>query len=108
MPKTTTTSKAKNAGTNLKPANKSNSGPVWDAFRRWGHFEADLDPLGFLQPVEHPELSTDTEEAALARRTYCGTIGVEFMHIPDPERRQWIIDRFEAPVYAEPDRAEIL
>ena len=33
---------------------------------------------------------------------YCGTIGAEFMHIPDPERRQWIIERLEG---AQPDRS---
>lgn len=27
--------------------------------------------------------------------TYCGPIGVEFMHIQDPERRQWIRERLE-------------
>src|ERR1700719_2162596 len=29
---------------------------VWDAFRRWGYLQANLDPLGDLQPVELPEL----------------------------------------------------
>jgi 2-oxoglutarate dehydrogenase E1 component len=86
---------------------KPRSGPTWDAYRRWGHFEADLDPLGFLQPVEHPELRADNEEGAQARQIYCGTIGLEFMHIPDPERRRWIIDRIEAPP-PEIDRVRIL
>ncbi|HSU81120.1 MAG TPA: 2-oxoglutarate dehydrogenase E1 component, partial [Thermoanaerobaculia bacterium] len=34
--------------------------------------------------------------ADFARRHYCGTIGVEIMQIPDPERRRWIEDRMEA------------
>ena len=80
---------------------------MWDAYRQYGHFEADLDPLGFLQPVEHPQLRETGAEAARARKMYCGTIGVEFMHIPDPARRRWIIDHFETPVAA-PDRARIL
>src|SRR2546428_158678 len=68
---------------------------VIDAFRRWGYLEADLDPLGFLQPEPHPELQVDGEFAHEARRIYSGTIGVEFAHIADPERRRWIQERME-------------
>jgi len=74
---------------------------VFDAFRLWGYLEADLDPLGFLAPVPHPELQIESEFAQEARNVYCGTIGAEFMHIPDPERRRWIQERLEggpAPV----------
>jgi 2-oxoglutarate dehydrogenase E1 component len=70
---------------------------VFDAFRRWGYLEADLDPLGFLRPVLHSDLPVDSEFAQEARRVYCGTIGVEFMHITDPARRHWIQDRLEGP-----------
>jgi 2-oxoglutarate dehydrogenase E1 component len=70
---------------------------VFDAFRRWGYLEADLDPLGFLHPEPHPDLPTDGDFAQEARRVYCGTIGVEFMHITDPVRRRWIQERLEAP-----------
>ena len=57
---------------------------VFDAFRRWGYLEADLDPLGFLRPVPHSDLQIDSEFAQEAQRVYCGTVGVEFMHITDP------------------------
>jgi len=70
---------------------------VFDAFRRWGYLEADLDPLGFLHPVPHADLQIDGEFAQEARRIYCGTIGVEFMHITDPARRRWIQERLEGP-----------
>ncbi|HSY66649.1 MAG TPA: 2-oxoglutarate dehydrogenase E1 component [Terriglobales bacterium] len=70
---------------------------VFDAFRRWGYLEADLDPLGFLRPVPHTDLPVDGELAQEARRVYCGTVGVEFMHITDPARRRWIQERLEAP-----------
>ena len=69
---------------------------VFDAFRRWGYLEADLDPLGFLPPVHHPELKLEGEAAHEARRIYSGTIGVEFMHITDLERRRWIQQQMEA------------
>ena len=46
-------------------------------------------------------------EAEAARRVYCGSIGVEFMHIPDRERRLWIQERMESEA-PEPDRARIL
>ena len=68
---------------------------VFDAFRQWGYLEADLDPLGFLPPASHPDLKINGELAQEARRIYCGTVGVEMMHIADPARRQWIQERME-------------
>ncbi len=79
------------AGTPRSPGDES----VFDAFRRWGYLQADLDPLGFLRPLHHPELELGGEAAAEARRIYCGSVGVEFMHIPDPERRAWVAQRLE-------------
>src|SRR3984957_10043786 len=73
---------------------------VFDAFRRWGYLEADLDPLGFLRPVPHTDLPIDGELAQEARRVYCGTVGVEFAHITDIERRRWIQERMEGPAPA--------
>ncbi len=72
---------------------------TWNAFRRWGFFSATLDPLGqWLTPEDHPELAALSGEAAeRARKVYCGNIGLEFMHIPDPERRRWLIEQMEAP-----------
>ena len=70
---------------------------VFDPFRHWGYLEADLDPLGFLPSVSHPELRAEGEIAHEARRIYCGTIGAEFMHITDPVRRRWIQERLEGP-----------
>jgi 2-oxoglutarate dehydrogenase E1 component len=69
---------------------------IFDAFRRWGYLAADLDPVGYLQPLAPPELALEGETAARARRCYCGSIGAEFMHIPESERRQWIAERMEA------------
>jgi 2-oxoglutarate dehydrogenase E1 component len=68
---------------------------VLDAFRRWGYFEAKLDPLGHFPPAQHPELRLSGPEADSARALYCGTVGAEFMHIPDPERRAWIASKLE-------------
>jgi 2-oxoglutarate dehydrogenase E1 component len=71
---------------------------VFEAFRRWGYLEADLDPLGFFRPTPNPELEQfEGEAAAEARRIYCGTVGAEFMHIPEIERRRWIQERLEGP-----------
>jgi 2-oxoglutarate dehydrogenase E1 component len=74
---------------------------IFDLFRQWGYLEADLDPLGFFRPQPQPELQIEGEAAREARAIYCGTVGVEFMHISDPERRRWIQERLEgepAPV----------
>jgi len=80
---------------------------VWDAFRRWGYVQAHLDPLEDLQPVAMPELDLRGPEAEAARRIYCGTIGVEFMHIADPETRQWVQARMESET-PQVDRERIL
>ena len=70
---------------------------VFDAFRRWGYYEATLDPLGVFQPLKHPDLELTGEAAGEARRIYCGNVGAEFMHLPEPERRRWIQERIEGP-----------
>ena len=69
---------------------------IWDSFRRWGYLQANLDPLGDLEPVPMPELDVAGAEAEAARRIYCGTIGAQFMHIPDRERRLWVQQRMES------------
>ncbi len=91
------------------------------AYRSRGHFLAQLDPLGIKKPDHHPELSpkyygfTDNDydrpihidgmlgmECATLREIvnalreiYTGTIGVEYMHLSDPDERGWIQDRIE-------------
>src|SRR5882762_6230534 len=67
---------------------------IWDAFRRWGYLEADLDPLGTLSPYKVPELELSGPEAEKARTVYSGTIGVEFTHIADPQRQSPTKNRF--------------
>ena len=76
---------------------------VMDAFRRWGYLQANLDPLGHFAPLPHPELDVSGEEAEAGAPHLRGTIGVEFMHIADPERRGWIQERMESSG-EEPDR----
>ena len=94
------------------------------AYRMRGHLHADLDPLKMEPPKEdYEELSPYSygfEEADLdrpifidhvlglefasvrqmldiLRRTYCSTLGVEFMHISDPEAKSWVQQRIEGP-----------
>jgi 2-oxoglutarate dehydrogenase E1 component len=90
-------------------------------YRVRGHLEAELDPLGLQVPEPHPELdpashgfteanmdqpvfldhvlgletATPRQILQLLRETYCGPVGVEFMHIQDPDRRAWIQRRVE-------------
>jgi 2-oxoglutarate dehydrogenase E1 component len=69
---------------------------TFDVFRRWGYLQATLDPLGQFLPGEaFPVTVPDGPDAVEARGYYCGTIGVEFMHIPSPEKRQWIEQQME-------------
>ncbi len=92
------------------------------AFRMRGHLHADLDPLASRQPPSdheelHPssygfteadydrkifidnvlglEFATVPEMLAILKRTYCSTLGVEFMHISDPTEKAWIQARIE-------------
>jgi len=48
---------------------------VWEGYRRWGYLAANLDPLGFLAPIVHPELVVTGETAPLPR--FCG-----FLQLP--------------------------
>ncbi len=92
------------------------------AYRVRGHFHANLDPLGITDKLDHPELdpsaygfseedmdkpihihgvlgyeqATLREITSILRKTYCRTIGVEFMHIQHPDQKSWIQERFEA------------
>jgi 2-oxoglutarate dehydrogenase E1 component len=81
---------------------------VLDIFRRWGYLQATLDPLGqYLPPEPFPTPAPEGEVAAQARAFYCSTIGLEFMHIPSNEQRQWLQQQMEqAPPV--PDQARIL
>jgi 2-oxoglutarate dehydrogenase E1 component len=100
------TKSGNHGSTALMEAPQTERERVFDAFRHWGYLEADLDPLGFLAPVPHPELQLEGEFAQEARNFYCSTVGVEFMHIPDPERRRWIQERLEAePAPVDQERA---
>lgn len=81
---------------------------ILDAFRQWGYLEADLDPLGLWKPAPHPDLPTTGSAAAIGRAAYSGTIGVEFMHIPDTERRRWIQQHMESEPAEVVDREHVL
>src|SRR5664279_1348751 len=93
------------------------------AYRMRGHLHANLDPLGLEAPKDREELhpaaygfseadytrkifidgvlglqfATVPEMLKILRRTYCGTIGFEFMHISDPAEKSWLQQRIEGP-----------
>jgi len=93
------------ASTAVLEAPNSERERVFDLFRHWGYLEADLDPLGFLRPQLQPELQIESEFAREARNLYCGTVGVEFMHITDGDRRRWIQEWMEGtPVAVDQQR----
>src|SRR6266566_4051463 len=78
---------------------------IFDAFRRWGYLEARLDPLGIFEPLKHPDLEgLSGELAEEARRIYCGTIGADFMHLAEPERRRGSFDSLNDPAAADSRR----
>ena len=93
------------------------------AYRARGHFHANLDPLGLQPPNNEEELDPGTygfgeadldrpifldkvlglefgtirQIIAILRRTYCQTLGVEFLHISDGAQKGWIQERIEGP-----------
>src|SRR5210317_25436 len=92
------------------------------AYRINGHLLANLDPLNLQERDVHPELNPKTygfsdndwdrpifidnvlgmESATLrqimeiVKDTYCGSIGIEFMHVQDPAQKAWIQERIES------------
>jgi 2-oxoglutarate dehydrogenase E1 component len=94
-------------GSKKSAANNEQRERVFDIFRRWGYYAATLDPLGVFQPQKLADLELTGEAAEEARRIYCGNIGAEFMHLPEPERRRWIAERIEGPEL-EVDQQKIL
>ncbi|MGY6246593.1 2-oxoglutarate dehydrogenase E1 component [Bosea thiooxidans] len=63
----------------------------------FGFTEADLDRKIFIDNVLGMEFATIREMVAVLQRTYCGTVGIEFMHISDPEQKAWLQERIEGP-----------
>ncbi|MFC6439864.1 2-oxoglutarate dehydrogenase E1 component [Bowmanella sp. JS7-9] len=99
-----------------------------NAYRFRGHQHANLDPLGLWKQervrdleLTHHELSEQDFDAVFSvgsyaigkdslplgelykslNRTYCGSVGAEYMHITDTEQKRWIQQRFES-VQAKP------
>ncbi|MFV0281139.1 MAG: 2-oxoglutarate dehydrogenase E1 component, partial [Rhodoblastus sp.] len=63
----------------------------------YGFTEADFDRKIFLDHVLGLEYGTLREIVAICERTYCQTLGVEFMHITNAAQKAWIQERIEGP-----------
>lgn len=91
------------------------------AYRMYGHYQANLDPLGMAQRRSHPALdlqyyhlnSADREVYSagpylatqplpvaeierLLQRTYCGSIGMQYMHLSNQDEIQWMQQKYES------------
>ncbi|MGZ9074096.1 MAG: thiamine pyrophosphate-dependent enzyme, partial [Rhodoplanes sp.] len=64
--------------------------------KSWGFTDADLDRPIFINNVLGLETATLRQILQILRETYCGSIGVEFMHIQNPEEKAWIQQRIES------------
>ena len=90
-------------------------------YRVRGHLIAHLDPLDWKDPQMHPELDPNTHGLSLwdldrefltnglagsesmrlgdilgvLRDAYCRTVGVEYMHIQEPDQKRWIQEHVE-------------
>lgn len=77
---------------------------VFDIFRRWGYMQANINPLGGPIGRGVTELRVTGPVADAARQLYCGSIGADFMHLPEHDRREWIQERMENPEPLSVDR----
>jgi 2-oxoglutarate dehydrogenase E1 component len=62
----------------------------------------DLDTPFFAKELAHNDRASLKEIIQALKETYCRSIGVEFMHLQDPEERKWLQDRME-PARNTPD-----
>ncbi|MGB6467150.1 MAG: 2-oxoglutarate dehydrogenase E1 component, partial [Xanthobacteraceae bacterium] len=65
--------------------------------RTYGFSDADLDRPIFLDKVLGLEFGTVRQIVGILRRTYCQTLGVEFLHISNGAQKGWIQERIEGP-----------
>jgi 2-oxoglutarate dehydrogenase E1 component len=63
----------------------------------YGFHESDLDRPIYMNGVLGLETATLRQMVGLLKRTYCGRIGYEFMHINDPVEKDWLQRRIEGP-----------
>jgi len=61
----------------------------------YGFAESDYDRPIFLDYVLGIETGTVREILSILRRTYCGNVGVQYMHISDPAEKAWLQQRIE-------------
>ena len=81
---------------NLDPLGLEKRGPYPELdYRSYGFTDADLDREIYINNLFGRERATLREIIAILRETYCGKIGVEYMHIQDPAERAWIQEKFE-------------
>ncbi len=77
----------------------------------FGLDDGDLDTIFACRRFLKPRASL-REVLDAMRETYCRETGVEFMHIQDPDERQWLIDRMEScrnrPVFSTAEKLHIL
>jgi 2-oxoglutarate dehydrogenase E1 component len=63
--------------------------------RSYGFAETDYDRKIFLDKVLGLEFASLREIVAILKRTYCQTLGVEFMHISNAAQKGWLQERIE-------------
>ncbi|MBN8649660.1 MAG: 2-oxoglutarate dehydrogenase E1 component, partial [Caulobacterales bacterium] len=63
----------------------------------YGFTDADLDRKIFIDNVLGMEYASVREMVDILRRTYCQTLGLEFMHVSNPEEKKWLQERMEGP-----------
>ena len=127
-----------NSNARADDSQQANVANLINDYRRFGHLQANVDPLALTLAPAMPELSlayhhlTDAdlsrefdacgvcglqratlkEIITLLQQTYCGSIGAEIMHISDSKQRNWLVERYEAvkgqPHFSSDEKKRIL
>ena len=81
--------------------------------KSYGFTEADMDRPIYVDGMlgfQHGDAARDCRY--LLQRAYCGSVGVEFMHLQNPEQKSWVQERIEAelnkPHYDKDSKRHIL
>jgi len=61
----------------------------------YGFNKADYQKRIYLDGITNKKYSNISEILSFLKKTYCGSIGYEYMHISNPTERKWIRDRVE-------------
>ena len=114
-------------GARVSPRKQAAVSRLIESYRMWGHLAATIDPLGRPRPepseltlAAHGLSDDDLDQPCFAgdlpgpakrplrdiiaalRTDYCGTVGIQYVHVDDPQARAWLRRFIERGAAARP------